>query len=35
MTALRAVNLGVSALALAAAVAIGRPEVFAPLALCG
>lgn len=35
MTPLRAVNLGISALALTAALAIGRPEVFAPLALCG
>lgn len=35
MTALRAINLGVSALALTAALAIGRPQVFALLALCG
>ena len=35
MTPLRAVNLGVSMLALAAALAIGRPQVFALLGLCG
>jgi hypothetical protein len=35
VTVLRAVNLSVSALALTAALAIGRPQVFAPLALCG
>ena len=35
MTPLRWVLLGTSALALAAALAIGEPEVFAPLALCG
>jgi hypothetical protein len=35
VTVLRAINLGVSVLALAAALAIGRPQVFAPLALCG
>ncbi len=35
MTALRAVNLVISGVALAAALTIGRPEVFAPLGVCG
>ena len=35
MSPLRAVNLGVSGLALVAALAIDRPQVFAPLGICG